>query len=145
MCCMLSIFHVSPRIVAKLSGSPFLLSGAFSPYWRKILLENYYPYAPVTPFRANLTGKFRGTFFAARSSLQKARACKYFTQILPGLARKYACKSDLPTDKFWTCSKRVSCGYLHADVIGKHQQEVRKGRNLLVYNPLKDSWLAMDL
>ena len=27
---------------------------------------------------------------------------------------------------------RVSCGYLHADVIAKHQQEARKGRNLLV-------------
>ena len=32
---------------------------------------------------------------------------------------------------------RISRGYLHADVIAKHQQEARKGRNLLVYNPLK--------
>ena len=36
---------------------------------------------------------------------------------------------------------RVSCGYLHADVIAKHQQEASKGRNLLVCNPLKVGWL----
>ena len=35
---------------------------------------------------------------------------------------------------------RVSCWYSHADVITKHQQEARKGRNLLVYNPLKVGW-----
>ena len=40
---------------------------------------------------------------------------------------------------------RVSCGYLHADVIAKHKKEARKGRNLLVYNPLKESGLALDL
>ena len=40
---------------------------------------------------------------------------------------------------------RVSCRYLHTHVIAKHQQEARKGRNLLVYNPLKESRLAVDL
>ena len=32
---------------------------------------------------------------------------------------------------------QVSCGYQHAGVIAKHQQEARKGHNLLVYNLLK--------
>ena len=115
--------------------------------------------APVTPFRANLAGKLRGTIFVARSSPPKVRACKYFTQISSGPARKCSRKSHLPTDRFWACSKfcpqtgfehaqnfvRVSCGYLHANVIAKHQQEARKCRNLLACNPLKQSRLAVDL
>ena len=40
---------------------------------------------------------------------------------------------------------RVTCGYLHVDVIAKHQHEARKGRNLLVYIPLKESRLAVDM
>ena len=38
---------------------------------------------------------------------------------------------------------RVSCGYFHADVIAKHQQETLKGRNLFVYNPLKEMRLKV--
>ena len=40
---------------------------------------------------------------------------------------------------------RVSCWYLHADVITKHQQKARKDRNLIVHNPLKENRLAVDL
>ena len=40
---------------------------------------------------------------------------------------------------------RVTCGYLQADFITKHQHEARKVRNLLVYIPLKESRLAVDL
>ena len=45
MCCMLSTFHVSSRIVANFSEPPLLFSQQlFRPCWRKTLPENYYPY-----------------------------------------------------------------------------------------------------
>ena len=55
----ISSFHVSSRIVANISELSFLLSQClFIPYWRKILLENYYP-----TFRRTLQNvAFRGCF-----------------------------------------------------------------------------------
>ena len=89
-------------------------------------------------------GQVTGDIFAARSSPQKARACQYFTQISTGLARA----GPICTQTSFEHAQnffRVSCGYLHADVIAKHQQEACKSRNLLVYNPLKESRLTVDL
>ena len=81
------------------------------------------------------------------SSPQKARICQYFIRISPGSARNCVRKSDMPADKFWACSKlcpsklRVFARRYHR----KTPEEARKGRNLLVYNPQKDSSLAVDL
>ena len=73
--------------------------------------------------------------------------CQYFTWISPGLACKCACKSNLPADRFWACSNfvQVSCGYLNTKVIAKHKHVACKGRNLLVYIPLKKSRMAVGL
>ena len=100
--------------------------------------------ATVTPFRASLVGKLRGTI------------------LLPAVPRRqhapvsisHGSRSDLPASVHASpiCLQtsfeharnffRVTCGYLHANVIAKHQHEVR---NLLVYIPPKVSRLAADL
>ena len=114
--------------------------------------------APVTPFRAGLAGKLLGTIFAAHISTQKARVYQYFTRISPGLARMCARKSDLPADKFWACSKlcpsklRIIARLRHhqTPAWGPYHHQTPawgpyKGRNLLVYTPLKESRLVVDL
>ena len=90
--------------------------------------------------------KLLGAIFAVLSSPQLTRTCQYFTWISPGLTHRYACKSELSTNKFYACSKLwVSCGYLHANVIVKHQHGGHKGHNLLIDNPLKERSLAVNV
>ena len=75
-----------------------------------------------------------------------AHASQYFTRISLGLASRCACKSDWPAGKFWACAKlfpsklRVFARRCH-----RKKRGARKGRSLLVYYPLKESRLAVDL
>ena len=124
-----------------MSRAPFqykyrLFRNEYFHYKDETVVKPYYLKTPVTPCRASLASKLRGTFLL-HAVLRSWHA---------HVSISHGSRPGLPAGVYTiriTCRQaqnlvRVNRMYLHINVIANHQQGGRKGRNFLVINPLKD-------